>query len=94
MKIALRIHFADGTVRDTAAVFADFVGFERVWQRSVARFEQEIRLTDLAWLAWSAETRAKNTALKFDPEWIATVSMVEMLPEGESADGGDSPKAG
>ena len=83
MKIALQVHYTDGETRDVEAKFADFVAFERTWQRSVARFETEIRLTDLAWLAWSAETRAKNTTLKFDPDWIQTVESVE-IAEGES----------
>lgn len=83
MKIALTVTYNDGTTSDVDARFADFVAFERTWQRSVARFEAEIRLTDLAWLAWSAETRAKNTALKFDPDWIATVSEVSIREETE-----------
>jgi hypothetical protein len=90
VKIALRVIYTDGKSADCDAVFADFVGFERTWQRSVAKFESEVRLTDLAWLAWSAETRAKNTALKFDPEWISTVEAVEMRTEEEVPD----PKAG
>ena len=39
MKIALMVEFNDGTKSDVDAVFADFVAFERTWQRSVARFE-------------------------------------------------------
>jgi hypothetical protein len=78
MKIALKVHYTDGETRDVEAKFADFVSFERTWQRSVARFETEIRLTDLAWLAWSAETRAKATKAKFDPDWIETVESVEI----------------
>ena len=78
MKINLKVTYVDGVERDVQAVFADFVGFERTWQRSVARFETEIRLTDLAWLAWSAETRTKNTDKKFDPDWIQTINNVEM----------------
>lgn len=89
MKIALRVKYLNGETKDCDAVFADFVAFERAWQRSVARFESEIRLTDLAWLAWSAETRSKSTTLKFDPEWIATVEMVEMRVDEEP----ESPKA-
>jgi hypothetical protein len=89
MKLDLRVQYVDGTTSDVVASFPDFVSFERTWQRSVARFESEIRLTDLAWLAWSAETRAKNTALKFDPDWIATVENVEMREASE----GDAPKA-
>lgn len=76
MKIQLTVTYTDGETQDVEAVFADFVAFERVWSRSVARFEQEIRLTDLAWLAWSAETRAGRTYKKFDPDWIATVEDV------------------
>ena len=83
MKIALRVHYTDGEKRDVEAKFADFVSFERTWQRSVARFETEIRLTDLAWLAWSAETRAKATTAKFDPDWIQTVEQVE-IADGSS----------
>lgn len=93
MKIALRVKFNDETVSDVDATFADFVGFERTWQRSVARFEQEIRLTDLAWLAWSAETRAKRTALKFDPDWISTVDAVEIRAEDEQPEAGGLKKA-
>jgi len=86
MKIALRVVYTDGNTSDVDAVFADFVGFERTWQRSVAKFEQEIRLTDLAWLAWSSENRAKKTALKFDPDWIGTVETVEIRTDEEPAD--------
>lgn len=86
MKIALRVIHTDGVIADCDAVFADFVGFERTWQRSVAKFESEIRLTDLAWLAWSSETRNKKTTLKFDPDWIATVESVEMRSDEEVPD--------
>lgn len=89
MKIALTVTYADGSTSNVDATFPDFVSFERTWQRSVARFESEIRLTDLAWLAWSAESRAKKTALKFDPDWIGTVENV-MIREDEEQ---DSPKA-
>lgn len=84
MKIALTVEFNDGTKSDVDAVFADFVAFERTWQRSVARFETEIRLTDLAWLAWHSETRTRKTNLKFDPDWINTVTTVEMREEVEA----------
>ena len=78
MKVELVVGYLDGTTVDVEARFADFVGFERTWSRSVARFEQEIRLTDLAWLAWSSLTRAGKTNAKFDPDWINTVEEVSM----------------
>jgi hypothetical protein len=78
MKLPLRITYTDSEQRDVTAVFADFVQFERTWQRSVSRFETDFRLTDLAWLAWSAESRAKRTSKKFDPDWLETVETVEL----------------
>lgn len=83
MKIQLTVEFNDGSKKDVDATFADFVGFERTWQRSVAKFEQELRLTDLAWLAWSSLTRTGDTALKFDPEWIRTIAQVGVREEAE-----------
>ena len=84
MKIEMTVTFHDGTTEEVDAVFADFVGFERTWQRSVAKFEQELRLTDLAWLAWSALTHRNKTKLKFDPDWIATVANVGLRETGEN----------
>jgi hypothetical protein len=85
MKLPLTIHYASGEQRDVVAGFADFVQFERTWQRSVSRFEHDFRLTDLAWLAWSAETRAKRTDKKFDPDWLELVESVELgAAEGDT----------
>ena len=78
MKLSLKITFADGEQKEVTAKFIDFVSFERTWNRSVARFEHELKLTDLAWLAWHSETRAGNTKLKFDPEWIGLIDEVEV----------------
>lgn len=88
MKIGLTIEFTDGTKVDADAVFADFVSFERTWQRSVAKFETEMRLTDLAWLAWHSEKRLRKTSLPFDPEWINTIVNIEMREDApvEGAD--------
>ena len=83
MKMTLCIKYVTGEESVVDAVFADFVAFERAWSRSVQRFETEVRLTDLAWLAWNVETRAGKTKLKFDPDWTLTVETVE-LSEGKS----------
>lgn len=87
MKIGLKVEYLDGTTESVEAVFADFVGFERTWQRSVVRLETEMRLTDLAWLAWSALTHRGKTKLKFDPDWIATVAQVTPTDESDSPKG-------
>jgi hypothetical protein len=81
MKISLGIVFNDERKQDVDAVFADFVAFERTWNRSVTKFEEELRLTDLAWLAWHAEKRLKRTTMQFDPDWINTVAEIEIRDE-------------
>ena len=79
--MALKVIYNNGTTADADVVFTDFVSFERTWQRSVVQFENELRLTDLAWLAWHSETRTRKTNLKFDPDWTATVEAVEVRME-------------
>lgn len=86
MKIELKVTFNDGVTKDVDAVFADFVAFERTWNRSVTQFEKELRLTDLAWLAWNALKRAKETDKQFDPDWITTVEVIEIRDEDEGSE--------
>jgi hypothetical protein len=83
MKIALEIISAvDGKQRITTAAFPDFIAFENKYSRSVAKFEMEMTLTDLAFLAWHSEHRQKKTGLDFD-SWIGEV---ESLSVGDQAD--------
>lgn len=88
MKIELKVLFIDGKTSDTDAMFADFVAFERQWQRSVVKFEDELRLTDLAWLAWKSESRMRRTQLPFET-WIETVESVEVRTSSDGS--GDTP---
>lgn len=88
MKIALDIVSAiDGKQRTTIAAFPDFIAFENKYSRSVAKFEVEMTLTDLAFLAWHSEHRQKKTGLDFD-SWIGEV---ESLAVGDSAQAVISP---
>lgn len=84
MKLAMTVKFINGTSTDVEAIFVDFIMFEKQTDKSVMKLEHAMELTDLAWLAWHAETRNKNTTLKFDPEWVSTVESVEVR---------DTPKA-
>ena len=77
MKINLNITTLDGVTVKATAQFADFIAFEGEKNRSVANFQTELRLTDLAWLAWHSQKRTKKTAMKFE-EWIETVDSVEV----------------
>ena len=81
MKIALEVKFLNGTTQKAVAQFVDFIAFERAHNRSVAKFETELKLTDLAWMAWHVEKRNRRTTLEFDP-WLETVEAVEV---GEDA---------
>ena len=80
MKINLNITTLDGVTVKATAQFADFIAFEGEKNRSVANFQTELRLTDLAGLAWHAEKRTKKTAMKFE-EWVETVESVEVGTE-------------
>ena len=77
MKINLEVTTLDSVTTKVTAQFADFIAFETEKNRSVANFQTELRLTDLAGLAWHAEKRTKRTAMKFE-EWIDTVEKVEV----------------
>ena len=79
----MTVVFTDGTEKNVDAVFADFVSFERTWNRSVTKFEQELRLTDLAWLAWHSMNRTAPTGIRFEPEWIGLVSEIKVREEEE-----------
>ena len=79
MKMSLKVTFNAGESKDVEAVFADFVAFERTWNRSVTQFEAELRLTDLAWLCWHSEKRRLQTTQGFDPEWVGTVFGIEAI---------------
>jgi hypothetical protein len=83
MKIDLTVKLIEGEPVDVSARFADFVAFERTWNRSVAKLENDTRLTDIAWLAWHALKRTRQTALVFDPDWINTVEEVIIKNEGD-----------
>lgn len=86
MRMPLTVEYTNGTTEEVEAVFADFIGFERVWGRTMMKFGDEMRFTDLAWLAWSALTHRGLTRLKFDPDWIATVEMVTSIDKDAPPD--------
>jgi hypothetical protein len=80
MKLGLTVHGTDGKKRLAVVAFADFVKYEEAHDVSMAKVEAEMKVRDLAWLAWHCEKRNKVTALGFD-EWIDTVEQISA--EGE-----------
>lgn len=85
MRIKLKVDFIDGSSKQVEARFADFVAFERTWNRSVTKFDSDLRLTDLAWIAWHVQIREKETAKQFDPDWLNDVEMLAMVDDEESS---------
>ena len=81
MRIALEVTSAlDQKTRTVVAAFPDLIAFENKFSRSVAKFEAELTLTDLAFIGWHSEHRQKKTGLDFD-SWI---NEVESLTIGDA----------
>jgi hypothetical protein len=77
MKINLRIEYSAGPSKEIVCSAKDLVAFEEKYNRSVARLEQEFKLTDLLWLAWHSENRRKETTKDFD-KWLDDVESIEV----------------
>ena len=82
MKITLKVTYADGSAVDTTATTADLVAFEDHFNRSVARLEIELRLTDICWLAWRSLSRQGKTSADFGA-WLETIDGVELVDAGD-----------
>lgn len=87
MRLNLRVTYLDGSAADVTATAADLVAFEQRWDKSVVSFGDNLRMTDLCWLAWHATKRSKADTPEFD-SWIETVEFVgaaetpELVPLG------------
>jgi hypothetical protein len=82
VRISMTVVNNDGSAVDVTASTADLVAFEREWDRSVARFSDDFRLTDFCWLAWHASKRLNKTGLAFE-EWLDTVDEVSAKGDGD-----------
>lgn len=76
MKMILRVELVDGSAEDIVCSAKDFVAFEDKYQRSIARFEQEMKLTDLLFIAWHSMNRQKKTTKDFD-SWLDDIESIE-----------------
>lgn len=72
MRINLNITLQDGKSEEVVCTAPDLVKFEDKFNVSVAKLEQEMKLTHLFFLAHAALTRTKKTALSFE-EWLETI---------------------
>lgn len=76
MNINLQVTFADGTTKVISAGAPEIVAFEERFDLSIARLEQNVKLTHLFYLAWHAEKRNKETTASFE-EWLESVTLIE-----------------
>lgn len=81
MRMQMNVTYADGTGADVSVSAPDLVAFEREFDRSVARFESEVRFTDICWLAWHKLHRDKKAG-EFD-EWLETIDGIEIADTSE-----------
>jgi hypothetical protein len=77
MKLNLRLSYENGQAKEIVCSAKDLVAFEDKYNRSVAKFETEFRLTDLLWLAWQSEHRRKETTKQFE-SWLDEVDSIEV----------------
>jgi|JI10StandDraft_1071094.scaffolds.fasta_scaffold162714_2 hypothetical protein len=77
IRFNISVSYADGSAAATVAGPPDLVAFEAAYDRSVARFETELRMTDILFLAWHSLKRQGKTSAGFD-DWLNTVEDFQM----------------
>jgi hypothetical protein len=75
MRINLSVTLADGKKEEVVCTAPDLVRFEEKFNVSVAKLEQEMKLTHLFFLAHASLTRNKKTTLSFE-EWLDGVESI------------------
>lgn len=86
MRINLRIEYTSGQAKEITCSAKDLVAFEDKYNRSVAKLEQEFKLTDLLWLAWHSEQRRKETTKDFD-NWLDEIDSIVVSDEDPKSKG-------
>jgi hypothetical protein len=75
MRISLRVEYQDGNKEEVRCSASDLVAFEDKYQRSVARLEHEMKLTDLLFIAWHSLNRQGITKKDFEA-WLEDVESI------------------
>jgi hypothetical protein len=71
----LEVEFNDASTKAVRVIMSDMVKFESQFNISIAKLGQEMKVTHLLWLAWTALTREKQVSIEFDP-WVETVATI------------------
>ena len=80
MKINLEVTTLDAVTTKVTAQFADFIAFEGEKNRAITNLQSEVKLSDLAWLAWHSLKRRNQVKVTFN-EWVETVESLEVATE-------------
>ena len=80
MKLAMEITLDSGVKEKVTAHFADFIAFEGEKNRAITNLQSEVKLSDLAWLAWHSLKRRNQVKTTF-MEWVETVESLEVATE-------------
>jgi hypothetical protein len=75
LKITLRVDYLSGESKEITCSASDLVKFEDKFNLSISKLEEEMKFTHLLFLAWSSESRTKQTDKDFDT-WVELVSSV------------------
>lgn len=82
MKLAIIVAHKDETDQTVIAEFADFIKYEEVHNVGLDKLMDNLRVRDIAWLAWHSQFRQKKTSLTWE-EWPSTVAGVIIDTEEE-----------
>lgn len=74
--ISLKVSFADGTEETVECIAADLIAFEQHFDLSIARLENEVRITHLFFLAFTSLRRQGKTGDQTFEKWTETVGSV------------------
>jgi hypothetical protein len=77
MKLNLRVTYNASEPKEITCSAKDLVAFEEKYDRSVARLQEEFKITDLLFLAWHSEKRTNATKKDFD-NWLDEIESVEV----------------
>lgn len=69
MKMNLRVTNGDGSTVDANVSAVDLVAFEAKFDKSVAKFQDDFKITDIYWLAWHTLQRKDKTLGTFE-QWL------------------------
>lgn len=84
MKMHLRVKYDDGSTADATVSAVDLVAFESKFSKSVAKFQENMMLTDIYWLAWHSLQRKDKSIGDFEKWLEATNPEVEFADEDNS----------